>query len=47
MAGAGGIMPPSLEICEDISAVCIFAGFGGGPAFGVMNSSGAVFVLCV
>lgn len=43
MAAAAGIVPPSLEICEDISAVCIFAVFGGGPTFGIMNSSRAVF----
>lgn len=36
-------MPPSMEITEQISGVCIFAVFGGGPTFGVMNRSLAFF----
>lgn len=43
MAGAGSIVPPSIEITEQISGVCIFAVFGGGPTFGVMNRSLAFF----
>ncbi len=39
MAGAGGIVPPSIGITEQISGVCIFAVFGGGPTFAVMNRS--------
>lgn len=44
MAIAGGIVPPSIEITEHISGVCIFAVFGGSPLFGVMNRSQAVFL---
>lgn len=44
MAGAGGIVPPSIGITEQISGVCIFAVFGGGPTFAVMNRSLVFFV---
>lgn len=44
MAGAGSVVPPSIEITEQISGVCIFAVFGGGPTFGVMNRSLAFFL---
>lgn len=44
MAGAGGIVPPSIGITEQITGVCIFAVFGGGPTFAVMNRSLVFFV---
>lgn len=44
MAGAGGIVPPSIGITEQISGVGNFAVFGGGPTFPVMNRSPVFFV---
>ena len=45
MAGAGGTVPSSIGIIEQISGVCIFAVFGGGPTFVVMNRSVVCFFL--
>lgn len=45
MAGADGIVPPSIGITRQISGVCIFLlSLGGGPTFAVMNGSLVCFV---
>ncbi len=46
MAGAGVVVPPSNGITKLISGVRIFAIFGGGPTFMVMNRS-LVFLIGV